>query len=260
MYLIYINESGDCGLPRDGSPTSHFILSGLVVHELRWSETLERLIQFRRMLSKTHRVGMAEELHAAALITRGKSKLGKGLEKLPKHQRLAVLRMFVNEIAQLPDVSIINVVVDKRARSTKEEVFEIAWKAILQRFENTLRYRNFPGPANPDERGVVFADNTDGEKLRKFLRTMRRFNPVPSRHSFGSRNIPVEAIIEDPNLKDSRLSYFIQVVDCVAYVLKQFIQPNAYMKAKGGHAYFHRLQPVLCTVASSRDPMGVVYV
>jgi len=33
---MYVDESGDSGLPSDGSPTRYFCLSGLVVHELRW--------------------------------------------------------------------------------------------------------------------------------------------------------------------------------------------------------------------------------
>lgn len=260
MYLMYVDESGDCGLPKEGSPTRYFMLSGMVVHELRWSDTLERLIEFRRRLHADHGVKMTDELHASALITRGVKSLPKSLTALPKYERLGVLRAFVNEISSLPDISVINVVLDKARRNNKEEVFELAWKVLFQRFENTLRYRNFPGPMNSDERGIIFADNTDGGKLRRFLRTMRRHNPVPSRFGGGARNLKVETIIEDPNLRDSRLSYFIQAVDCVAYALKQFIDPSAYMKAKGGSAYFKRLHPVLCTRASSTDPLGIVRV
>jgi hypothetical protein len=40
MYLMYVDESGDCGLPADSSPSSLFCLSGLVVHELRWREAI----------------------------------------------------------------------------------------------------------------------------------------------------------------------------------------------------------------------------
>jgi len=230
----------------------------LVVHELRWSETLERLIDFRRQLKTDLGVNMNEELHASAMITRSKGKLGNTLEVLKKHQRLAVLRRFVSEIARLPDISLINVVVDKTKRGSKEEVFQLAWKAMFQRFENTLDNRNFPGPLNPDERGLVFADNTDGGKLRQYLRAMRRFNPIPFRYGAATRNLPIRMIIEDPNLRDSRLFYFIQVVDCVAYMVKQYIKPCSYMKTKGGNSYFKRLEPVLCKVASRNDPYGLV--
>jgi hypothetical protein len=258
MYLLYIDESGDCGLPEQGSPTRYFILSGLVVHELRWDTVLEQLIAFRRRLKDDFGVNMVEEVHAAAMISHSGGRLGRTLSSLRKYQRLAILRHFADEIARIRESSVINIVVDKVGRNTKDEVFELAWKAMYQRFENTLNYKNFPGPANPDERGIVFADNTDGNKVRSYLRKMRRYNPVPSRTG-GSRNLPIKQVIEDPNLRDSQHSYFIQLVDCVAYLLKQFIAPSNYMKNKGGNAYFKRLEPVLCKVASPRDPYGIVW-
>lgn len=44
MYLMYVDESGDYGMPADGSPSNLFCLSGLVVHELRWRETMSDLL------------------------------------------------------------------------------------------------------------------------------------------------------------------------------------------------------------------------
>jgi len=41
-------ESVDCGLIE--SSTRCFVLSGMVVHELRWHACLEHLIEFRRRL------------------------------------------------------------------------------------------------------------------------------------------------------------------------------------------------------------------
>ena len=38
MYLMYVDESGDCGV--DGSPSRYFCLAGMVVHELRWRDTM----------------------------------------------------------------------------------------------------------------------------------------------------------------------------------------------------------------------------
>jgi hypothetical protein len=258
MYLLYIDESGDCGLPADGSPTRYFMLSGLVVHELRWDTTLERLIGFRRRLKNDFGLNMSEELHAAAMISHSGGSLGRTLSCLKKYQRLALLRYMADELASMPDISLINVVADKTKRTTKEDVFEYTWKAMFQRFENTLQYKNFPGPANADDRGMIFADNTDGTKLTAFLRKMRKYNPVPSRFG-GTRNLPVRKLVEDPNLRDSQHSYFVQAVDCVAYLLKQHVLPSRYMQTKGGNAYFKRLEPVLCKVAGRNDPFGIVW-
>jgi len=48
MYFFYVDESGDTGLVN--SPSRYFVLSGIVVHELKWHDTLEAIIAFRRSL------------------------------------------------------------------------------------------------------------------------------------------------------------------------------------------------------------------
>jgi len=62
VYLMYADESGDTGLPADNSPTRYFFLSGLVVHELDWQETLSGLLDFRRWLMNRYGVFTDAEL------------------------------------------------------------------------------------------------------------------------------------------------------------------------------------------------------
>lgn len=261
MYLMYVDESGDCGMPLDGSPTRYFCLSGLVVHELRWQDTIAQLTRYRHWLKSRYKIYLDDELHAGAMLAKP-GKTAASLQKLKKYQRLAVIRSFANEIAKLSDVSLINVVVDKSGNvPNKDEVFRWAWYSLFQRFENTIRYQNFPGPKNTDDRGIIFPDNTDGAKLKQFLRGMRQRNPFKVRQSHGAfvfKDEPIKVIIEDPVLRDSQDSYLIQAADCVAFLLKQHLQPSSYMKKHGGNAYFNRLEPVLCKAATNRDPKGIV--
>ncbi len=262
MYLMYVDESGDCGLPSDHSPTRYFCLSGVVVHELRWRETLSELTEFRRWIKKRYRVYMEDELHAAEMISKP-SKLASSLQGLKKHERLAIIRHFADQLARLQDMSIINVVVDKESGKllTKEDVFRGAWYRLFQRFENTIQYRNFPGPNNISERGMIFPDNTDGERLRKYLNEMRIQNRIKIKQTSGSfiyDDKPIVSLIEDPILRDSQHSYFIQAADCAVFLLKQSIQPSGYMRKNGGNAYFKRLEPVLCKAASWKHPLGIV--
>jgi hypothetical protein len=260
MYLMYADESGDCGMPSDGSPSNLFCLSGLVVHELRWRDTVEELLHFRHWLKKKYMVYLDAEIHAAYMISKP-GKLDQSIRKLKKHQRLAIIRHFADKIATLADVSIINVVVDKQGKAPdKDEVFRWAWYSLFQRFENTIRYQNFPGPKNPHERGIVFPDNTDGGKLKRFLNDMRRSNPIRILQQHGTfvyKDEPIQVVIEDPVLRDSRESYLIQAADCAAFLLKQSIEPSAYMKKHGGNTYLQRLAPVLCKHASYQDNSGL---
>jgi len=233
----------------------------MVVHELRWRDTMAHLLRFRYWLKSRYKVYLDDELHAADMISKP-SRTATSLQRLRKHERLAVIRHFADTIAGLSDISLINVVVDKHGRVPgKEEVFRWSWYTLFQRFENTIRYQNFPGPKNADERGMVFPDHTDGGKLRRYLNEMRLSNKLKVRQARGSfvyKDEPIKVIIEDPVLRDSRDSYLIQVADCAAYLLKQSIQPCGYMKKHGGSAYFQRLDPVLCKHACSKDPQGVV--
>lgn len=263
MYLMYVDESGDCGLPADGSPTRYFCLTGLVVHELRWLETHSQLLRFRRWLKRKYHVYLEDELHAAEMISKP-SKLAHSLQRMRKYERLAIVRNLADQLASLPDASLLNVVVDKATGhfASKDDVFRLAWYALFQRFENTIRHQNFPGPRNLQERGIIFPDGTDGMKLREFLNSMRISNPLRVRlrdGAFFRKNEPIQVLIEDPVVRDSRHSYFIQAVDCAVFLLKQSIEPSSYMKKHGGSGYFRRLDPIICKHATSKNAEGIVY-
>lgn len=252
MYLMYVDESGDTGLA--SSQTRYFALSGVVVHELRWAAYLDALIQFRRRLRATYGLLMHEEFHAASFLSRPGI-----LVRIPRHHRLAMIRAFADTLAALTDLNVVNVLVDKQGKTPGYDVFEMAWKALIQRFENTIAHRNFPGPRNPEERGIIICDHTD-KRLVTLLRKMRRYNIVPSRFwpSASARSMPLQYIVEDATFRDSATTYFIQAADLTAYLLYQFVAPNSYMKSKAGNRYFLRLAPILCTVASSSSPQGIV--
>ena len=235
------------------SPTRYFILSGFVLHELRWHDTLEAIISFRRHLRDTYGFKLREELHAAQLM----HKPGEGA-RIPKSIRLRLLRETLDFQASLPDINILNVVVDKKDKPSDFDVFNVAWMTMIQRFHNTISHRNFPGPRNPDDRGLLVVDQTDEKKLRDLSRRMRRYNPVPSRLESGSRTVPITTIVEDAIHRNSQHSYFIQLADVNAYFLFQRFTPASYILRKGGRNYFNRLGPVLCRVASRSDPDGIV--
>lgn len=251
---MYVDESGDSGIA--GSPTRYFILSGLVVHELRWSETLDQLIEYRKRMRNAFGLLMREEIHSAHLINRPGD-----LVRIPRNDRLTIIRAFLNEVSSLPDVSIINVVVDKQNKPTDYNVMLKAWEALIQRFSNTISHRNFPGPTNPDERGMIVPDNTDMKTVLNLTRRMRKYNPIPNQSKFGAgyRNMTITNMVEDPYFKDSRHSYFIQAADVIAFSLYQRIAPSSFIKRKSAQNYFKRLDGALCKTASTSDPEGIVW-
>lgn len=253
MYLMYVDESGDVGLVN--SPTRYFVLVGLVLHELRWQQTKEEMIAFRQGLKQQFGLKLREEVHASQMISHPGS-----LERIPKYQRLEILRRHADMLASMPDLSLVCVVVDKQGKAANYNVFESAWATLIQRFENTLAHGNFSGPKNVDDRGMLFPDHTDDKKLNALLRRMRVYNPVPNQPSFGGgyRNLTLRSVIEDANFRDSARSYFVQAVDVIAYLLYQQLAPSSYMRKKSGQNYFNRLDPIVCKAVAPRQPNGVV--
>lgn len=230
MYLFYIDESGDTGTTN--SPTRFFVLSAIVVHEHDWQNVLDDLITLRRGFKSSYGLLMKEEIHSYDFIS-GRPKLNASLNK---YQRLAILKECLQWLNARNDISIVTVRCEKKQGA---DVFDYAWRALIQRLDNTLAFKNFPNGMGNDK-GIIFADDTDGGKLTGLLRKMRRHNIVPNRASYGmgSRNITLRAVVEDPVLRNSATSYFHQLADVVAYFARQMYEPNRFIKKKGARNYY----------------------
>jgi len=247
---MYVDESGDTG--PINSPTKYFALSGLVIHESRWREFLEALIAFKKKMRNIYGLPIRTEIHSSEFI---QSKVA-GLDK---YIRLAILRNFLDEIALINYISITNVIVNKSGRQSSDDIFEFAWKALFQRFENTLVAGNFPG-GHITDKGFVITDATNGRKLTRLIRKMAVINYLPNLRQFGpgSYNAPIKGIIEDPFAKDSSETLPLQACDVAAYFLYQRFVPNSFIRKKNARNYFDRLRPVLNTRATQRNPLGIV--
>lgn len=254
MYLLYVDESGDTGHKSNGSSTDFFVLSGIVIHELSWKNTLEEIIKFRRHLKAKYKFKMSEEIHCRQFFNNPGPTLG----KIPKYQRLQIIKETLAFQATLPEFTVTSILVDKRNKSNNQDIFELAWTALLQRFHNTIHYKNFPGPQNAKDFGMVISDNTDAKKLTSLLRKLRKHNFVPSMYGAQSRQIPLSLIVEDPIGKDSKHSLFVQLCDVNAYALYQNVRPNKYYRTKGAKNWFQILGPVTNKNASKKNKFGVV--
>lgn len=248
---MYVDESGDTGLY--SSPTDYFVLSGIVVHESRWRDFINTIIAFRKTMRVVYGLPIRGEIHASEFVNHRAF-------DLERHVRLAILRNALDELAKIDFISITNVAVSKVGKPASYDVFDVAWGVLFQRFENTLRYGNFPGNHRNDH-GIVITDATAGRKLQRLVRKMSVFNYIPNdaRYGEGSRNVPITRIIEDPHGKDSAETYPIQLCDVVAYFLFQKLRPNSYIRRQRASDYFDRLAPVLNTHASRADPQGIVW-
>lgn len=155
MYIMYVDESGDTG--RLPGATDLFCLSGIAVHESKWRDLISRLLAYRRVLKSVYGLPVRRELHASEFMQ-------KKVSGLDKHERLALLRNTLDEIAKIDFISITNVCVVKGGKPMDYRIFDSAWGALFQRFENTMIHGNFPGN-HKNEFGMVITDAVAGKSL-----------------------------------------------------------------------------------------------
>ena len=131
---------------------------------------------------------------------------------------------------------------------------ELIWTWLLQRFETFLERNNHAF-------GMVFADQTNEIKLRRLLRRMRVFNYVPSRYG-GSYAAPIIQVVEDPVMRDSRHSYFVQLADLSAHALYRKLYPKGSYRRFNIDRLFEELNQLSLREAARDDPhqMGIKHI
>jgi hypothetical protein len=236
MYLFYIDESGDTG--KINSPSRYFVLSAICIHESAWHQFLDEIVTFRRHLKKKYGLLMSEEIHAGVFIN-GSPNLKAGISLNDKLLILKECLLFLNG---LDYISIVTVKIEK-VPQYNNDIYEYAWRLLIQRIENTLIKGNFMGGVKT-EQGILMSDNTNWSKLKGILRKMRRYNLIPSRYG-GTIDAKIISIIEDPVCRDSGFSYAHQMADVVCYFARQYYEPNRKIKKKGASKYYVSLHSVL---------------
>lgn len=144
---MYVDESGDVGLKN--SPTKYFVLSAIVIHELRWRDTLRNLVSFRKMLRDQKGLKLRDEIHCSEFINKPGD-----LIRIKRNDRLDIIKKCIDWLNDQSDVNVFSVVINKENRT--DDIFELAWNTLIMRFENTIRHNNFSGPKNADDRGSNF--------------------------------------------------------------------------------------------------------
>lgn len=246
MYLMYVDESGDPGI-FTGQNSQHFILIGLIVPINEWNNSLQRLVKLRKHFSKTMGLPEREEIHSSELVRINKIE---AYRKISKSTRISILKAFVNEIPNIfPGSKIISICLDKQSLGNQQSYQEIAWKRLIQRYDTFLRKSNM--------KGIIVSDDSDEPVLRRLLRKMRVYNPVPSKFS-GYYNPIISNIVEDVFFRQSKHSFVIQVVDAIAQSLYRKEYPKGSLKKFGLQYLFDTLTPLLLKEASPKDPQGIV--
>jgi hypothetical protein len=262
-FALYVDESGDPGVYSQTSlNTRHFILSGVIVPIDRWKNVFDQHRQIRYFLKQSYDLPVREEIHAGHWLGRNRSQLSFSSGLNTKFKRSLALKDYVQRIAvDLVDIQFIHIHVNKTTYIGTSPVDVMAWERLIQRFHNFLERQTSSGISNPAH-GIVFADQNNEPMLRNLLRKMRAYNPVPSKYDGTARQILCTQIVDDPVIRDSAHSYFIQIADVAAHLLYQKLYPKGSLKRYNVDRLFDLLIPRLLLAASTRDSyqMGIVHI
>lgn len=231
MYLIYIDESYD---------ETHYAYSALFINAFKWNEYFNSIINWRKDWFQNHQISLETEIHATDFIA------GRGQ---PHHNRDKIYRseLFheaIGRIENMHDVKVINAITNDK----KKHMLLFDW--MLTRINNTLKANN--------AYGVLICDEGNENKLTSVVRTMKKSNHIPDRvdfygHNNAVRNLPLERIIEDPLFKTSKSSYFIQLVDMLAFSLLRNEKPVLGSTLPLVQTAFEQLDNVLVKIAFKND-------
>ncbi len=260
MYIAYFDETGDDGYPNYSSPL--FVLSAIYLHYLNWQPIFHQIQSFRRELKKSFNFPVRTELHTRPFLLNKNPYRNFGLTD---QYRIKLIDLFCDLISGL-DIKIINVVIVKpRIQNINYQVLDTAFKYSIQRIENDLQ-----PDKNPGAKFIIITDPGRVGKMRKTSRRIQRLNFIPSKFGSESYRREISTLIEDPLPKDSRESYFIQLVDLVSFIvymhslsvtgtgqisnrLSMLITPDQISN------WMNKLKSKFNLQASQRDPYGIVY-
>lgn len=225
MKLIYLDESGDNGLMSNNSMTRNFTLAAVAVDSDKWSSALNEMIGFRRFLKRNFGIQMRAEVKANYIIRGTHSFEGMGDDMRDK-----VFRMMLKLPSKI-GLRVWAVVFDKEKyeskvdNPSKEDIFRISWKYMLQRVERLTKTN--------EDTAMLFPDEGHESVIRGITRRMRVYNKVYSQFNYRETlDRPLKYLIEDPNFRNSDKSYFIQMADIVAYTANHCIHQVDYFPAK----------------------------
>lgn len=226
MYILYVDESGDTGhFHPDSSNTGtpYFILAGLIISVEKWHDSLILLKNSRTLIAKNYHFPYVEEIHCSELINRNK----KAYNQISKKDSWDIIYDFSRAISNIPEAHILTAVIDKKTSNiNNEDYLKVVITDLYSQFQEFLDSKA--------SYGIVVLDKVNNNKVSVIVRQIMETTGERK----GVRKI--NRIIEDPLLKDSAGSHFVQAADTIAYTLKESLFPNGSAKKFQSNQIFNK--------------------
>ena len=221
MYELYVDESGNPAPATESGEGEYYILVGIAVHEKNTSALRMRVKNLNSTIGVM--AGCAvPEFHAVDIWnTRGF--FGKHDHPIP----LSTKRNLFGEMAGLishPDVSLIDVIVDKTRYSAqkKDHIIRIGWSALFDRFDCFLNER-----PNGPEWGVVIADKSDAGTLSLIADAVsKKSKKRCERHPLCM------GVVDDVRFRSSHEDEGIQMADGAAFMIHRYLRGDDTFKVQ----------------------------
>jgi len=209
-----------------------FLLATVVIRDESWLRTLDAWTDYRRWLrgNFAYRISKGTgrrtpvEVHASHFSTGAGEWYGKpyGLEA-----RMRALRVGLRLIGRHARVFAVAWEPNRVAADADPPEGGIAthvWTVMLERLATHSNYDH------GGDRVACFIDSGYGEQFARVVRRMRRYHRVGSIYG-GSIPATAPMLIDDPSVRDSKQSPFVQMADMCAYAALRELRPSA---ATGG--------------------------
>lgn len=219
MFLAYFDESGDTGFVN--SPSSCFVLAGVLVADRNWLPALDALVKFRKFLKSEFKIKLSDELKASNLL-----KCKGPFKHLSPGAGMRIYEMCLKFQAKCGLLRTFAVLIDKDKIKVKtKDPRETAWTYAIERVERLCSRGDGRVPPLIGH-SMLFPDEGYGEFLKRKVRKHRRHHFVPS--AFGDDSLQRNApqIIEDPFDRKSHESYFVQLADLNAFAAYRHLAPT----------------------------------
>jgi hypothetical protein len=263
MHFMYVDESGDPGpydltKPVNMRASPHYIVTGFIIPAEEWRHYLNRFLDLRRYIKTKYGFPVRAELHGNELIG-ARSATPHRLVR-PRSKRIQLYRDVLHYTCRImPKARILNVHLNKEHPQyaytpTPDGIQMKTWERLLERYNMHLE------KDCGNDTGLIFADETNEIGIRRLIRRVR-VHHVAGSHFGGSYPMLLSNLIEDPIMRKSESSYFVQIADLVTHSLYRKLYPKGSLKKYNADKLFDCVSPLLHLPASSRDPhkQGIVH-
>jgi len=183
--------------------------------EFVWSNYYEQAVKWRRALSANHNIRFREELHGYKIL-KHQGQYHKTRRNLSPAEAVALYRDALATLTWLPERAIMTTYATAQSELMGYKGVAACLFGMFQRMRSHCRVLKVNGMAFFDEGHPSYVH---------LYRMAQKYLPTGS--AFGgwgagkmTQNMPLAMFPKDGNIKQSDLSYFVQVADLVCYAVR----------------------------------------